>query len=552
MKMFVQKFLLPFVTPLFLAVLSGLPLMAQNIQWTSTSCLSVNQTGYCVAAYPGGRYVIAEARSHPGALPVLQVVKLGSGGTTQGSITYNYGGQGCIPVRIHADAAGNIYVFMTATRLTNGLPNINAVLVKFDSTLTMVWNRAVDSGGINPDEAVDMLAEPNGNILILTNLKVNTTNPDINLRRYTPAGAFITNRNYGAVAQTEAASRMRLDASGNVVVCGFVGTGTENFGLLVCFSPTSFNLLWNESYNHSAGTDDRFNDLVIGSGGFIYCGGFTRIAGSTTNTTDALLVRYNATGIFQSVRTNNKLKNDYFSHLGTDAAGNVYAAQFSYVDFLSGSVLNGDARFSLMKWTNTLGTLLVNNAFNYTAFAGSIRGFAVTPGGKAMLVGQIGVSGRPGLGQYIAIKYTASGTRDFIDTVSVNPNARTSAARGLLLVSNGAFPNDEFVVVGSRRDSGGLDCRLVRKYTGPAPRIADAGEDEDMPHVYPNPVSDFCRIEGLDEPSNLIIYTIEGRESARFTYIPGELLDLHALPPGLYLLTFPDQPSLRAVRLLRQ
>lgn len=546
-KVSTQRLLLLLIT--VLQVNTGI---AQTTSWTHTSCLSINQTGDCIAPYLGNRYVVAETRSNSTGTSVLQVTKIGSNGTSQGSISYNYGGQGCKPVRILADAAGNIYVFMTAGKLTNNLLNRNAVLVKFDSSLVMVWNRAVDSGGNNTDEAVDMAAETNGNILILSNIKVGTTNPDVNLRRYTPAGAFITNKNYGVTAQREAASGLKIKSNGDVVICGHVGNSSGNSGLLACFSNGTFLTLWNVSYTHSTFADDRFYDLVIDAAGNIYCGGTTKLTGSTTNMTDALLVRYNSSGIFQSARTNNKLKNDYISRLGTDASGNIYAAVFSYVDYLSGVVLTGDAKISLLKWNNSISTLLVNNVFTYAANGGSIRGFAVTPGGKSMIIGDMDLSTRPGGAQYFAIKYTTAGTRDFIDTLSVNPNSRTSVASGILHVNNGLYPNDEFVVSGNYREYGGLACRYIRKYTGPAAREGMESLTQTTPKLYPNPVKDVCRLDLSEGTFDITIYGTDGKLLDRRRYTAGELIDLQHLSAGIYLLTFPDHTEMAPIRLVKE
>lgn len=66
--------------------------------------------------------------------------------------------------------------------------------------------------------------------------------------------------------------------------------------------------------------------------------------------------------------------------------------------------------------------------------------------------------------------------------------------------------------------------------------------------LYPNPTNGAVNVAGLEEGTNLLITDMIGK--TRMRTVKSGTLDLTGMPPGIYLVTIPDIPSLKGVRVV--
>ena len=82
------------------------------------------------------------------------------------------------------------------------------------------------------------------------------------------------------------------------------------------------------AYTWDGGDDDELYAVAVDSGGNIYCAGYTYSFG--TGNSDALLLKYDSSGVFQWARTWNGGDTDEVYAVAVDPWGNVYCAGYTY------------------------------------------------------------------------------------------------------------------------------------------------------------------------------------------------------------------------------
>lgn len=59
--------------------------------------------------------------------------------------------------------------------------------------------------------------------------------------------------------------------------------------------------------------------------------------------------------------------------------------------------------------------------------------------------------------------------------------------------------------------------------------------------MFPNPATDYFRLDQAEAVSRMRLFALDGREVARFTAVPGETYSLAAVPVGSYVLALEDK-----------
>ena len=212
--------------------------------------------------------------------------------------------------------------------------------------------------GSNVDETTAIASDPNGNVYTtgyfstsatINGVPLNVAGlTDVFISKIGPSGNSAFVKSAGGSASDRGLD-IEVDADGNVYVCGFFG-GTINFGNGVTLTAnagsqdafvvklnTSGTTLWARA-GGSTGNSDRANAIAVDNQGNVYVTG--QYSGAATfgpfsvtslnNTTDAFIIKYNAEGDEQWIKSGSGEGVDRGLCIATDGAGNVYSAgQFS-------------------------------------------------------------------------------------------------------------------------------------------------------------------------------------------------------------------------------
>ena len=256
----------------------------------------------------------------------LAVTSVCSQVSTQWTARYNPPTNGSEDVRdITIDASGNVYV----TGTSNVPVTFTDILtVKYNSAGTELWTaRYTGIGGGNNDYGVSVAVDASGNVYVTgTSFGGPSLGLDIVVLKYNSNGTLIWDYRFtGPDGLDDEASKMVLDAAGNVYVCGTsIGSGTQKDFAVFKLSSSGVSQ-WSKRYNNS-NFDDYPVDLAVDGSGNVWVTGYSSIPG---NSYDFMTVKYNSTGIQQWAFPFNVGGEEVGLSLGVDASGNAYIGGYT-------------------------------------------------------------------------------------------------------------------------------------------------------------------------------------------------------------------------------
>ncbi|MBI2265347.1 MAG: SBBP repeat-containing protein [Armatimonadetes bacterium] len=168
---------------------------------------------------------------------------------------------------VAVDSAGNFYV---AGGKSSG-QGLNFSVRKYDFTGTVVWDQEYNGPDNIDDEATCVAVDGSQNVYVAG---YETTSPsnwnDILVRKYDSSGTLLwtrTNSNMGE----DRAKAIRVDASGNVYVAGYVTGSPTN--VWVRKYDTNGNTLWTQTYDSPANSYDYGYGIAVDVFGNVYVTG---------------------------------------------------------------------------------------------------------------------------------------------------------------------------------------------------------------------------------------------------------------------------------------
>ena len=379
---------------------------------------------------------------------------------------------------VAVDASGNVYVAGTVRGNSNfGLQEITAVnndifLAKYNATGNLLWVK--QAGGAGEDAASSVVLDASGNVYISGSFR-NTANfdsltvtssgsDDGFIAKYSSSGNPIWARSFGSDSQ-DVVNTMAIDGLGNIYVGGYHSGNTGFSNSTVTLTTNGKSDLIAAKYNSngdliwargggSNGYDFGFGIGTDGNGNVFICGEIkgTGTFGTQTSgfagATDAILVKYNASGVAQSATNYGSTGDDKAMSLDVDASGIVYMA-----GIFSGTVAFGSSNLVCVGVTD--GYLVkingVNGAIQWVKQQGGISQDAAT-GVDIGSNGEIYVTGTfGGTSNFDAQSLTSTGNLDifvaiYSSTGVMNVAKRfggpnDDAARGIYAI----LPNNTFV-----------------------------------------------------------------------------------------------------------
>lgn len=258
-------------------------------------------------------------------------------------------------VKLLLDPSSNVYISGYTDRDPSPSMNEDIVLLKYNSSGVLQWNKQFNGAGNGKDIPYDMLYL-NSSKIVIAGSTSNGTDQDALILQFSSSGTQLWAQTKDGGSGSDRAVAIASDAFENVVIAGRTFNGTDDDILCIQYSPSGTQN-WIYTFDSGTGNDEANAITVDGTGG-IYLG-CTSDSGTST---DALLVRLNATGseVWKKLFDGMDQQNDLVTDLFFDSNNYIVLAGQSDLTSGSGSI---QSDFLLNKYT-TAGDLVWSTVYD--------------------------------------------------------------------------------------------------------------------------------------------------------------------------------------------
>ncbi|MFX1329674.1 MAG: hypothetical protein ACFE91_16215 [Promethearchaeota archaeon] len=260
------------------------------------------------------------------------LIKYNSNGQQQWNITWD-NGLTEYGYDIALDSLGYIYIAGV-----NGTvyPNLDVLLLKFNSSGGLEWKRTYDSGLNDGAWALEIDSQD----MIYVVGQTFTTTDAIILLKYNSTGHLQWSSVFDKPG-SQIGRDIVLDSSNNIYITGLNRPSVQNDLLLLKFN-SSGDYLWNRTWGGS--DPDEGWSITLDSKNNIYAAGYTQSYGAVQN--DFLVVKYDSEGNWKWNRTWGTIASDEAHGIAVDSADYIYVGGYGL--FLNGSLLKYDSSGNLI------------------------------------------------------------------------------------------------------------------------------------------------------------------------------------------------------------
>jgi len=291
-----------------------------NLQWQKTLDNPTPDTdqGYAIAVDTSGNiYVTGYTGVSGGNVYELLVVKYDSSGTIQWQRTLS-GASGSydVGVSIKTDTSGNVYVFGYT-----GASNVEEFLtVKYNSSGTVQWQRRL--GGATSDYGQGVAVDSSANVYVVGATDV-SGNYDIQLAKYDTSGTIQWQRKLtGSGSAQDLGYAIAVDSSSNVYICGVSNSGIATSDIQIAKYDTSGTIQWQRRLG-STGGDEYGRSIAVDSSANVYiCG--------ETGAGRIQIAKYDTSGTLQWQRDLYNNSSNAGNGITVDNLGNFYIVGTTY------------------------------------------------------------------------------------------------------------------------------------------------------------------------------------------------------------------------------
>jgi uncharacterized delta-60 repeat protein len=295
------------------------------IQWQRSLGGSASEFGNGIAVDSSGNvYVVGRTASQGAGGDDLLLAKYNTSGVIQWQ--RSLGGAGTDDgFGIAVDSSGNVYV--TGQTASQGAGGADVLIAKYDTSGTIQWQRSL--GGSASDTSAGIAVDSSGNVYVTGLTASQGAGGNDALIAKLPNDGSLTgtygNFVYAATTLTDAArtltdsARTLTDAARTLTDAA--RTLTDAASTLTSTTTIIPVAYWIATLG-GTGTDNG-NGIAYDGDGNVYVAGQTNSQGAGAS--DALLVKYDATGAIQWQRSLGGSSSDVSLGVATDSSGNVYA-----------------------------------------------------------------------------------------------------------------------------------------------------------------------------------------------------------------------------------
>lgn len=434
------------------------------------------ELGRALTVDGSGNVYVAYGIAVAGAGYDIRVHKFTSAGANLWTATYNGAANGAdMASAIKIDGSGNVYV-TGRTGAANGRSDI--ITFKLNSSGAFLWVRTYNGPTNNNDYGNAITFDPSGNVYVTGTTSITDFSPDFVTLKYDINGTLQWTRTYTTTpGGGHFAKRIGLDASGNVYVGGSSTNSSGIFDIaLIKYNPAGTQL-FAARYNGPGNGSDEMTDMIVDASGNAYISGYV-----ANGTTDAALVKFNASGALQWARTYNGIFNgiDAAYSVAFDATGNVVIA--------GSAAAKGGPNFLTIKY-NTAGTQQWAATYNGGGHDGA-KMVRADANGDVYVTGSVTPSGLTS-SDIATVKYTSTGTRAWVTVYTLPSTNDFGTHLAVYSPVSPLFRPAVIYVLGQTSVNGNVTDLAFIKYTQPQV-VGSKSVVEELPgsfsvNSYPNP-----------------------------------------------------------------
>jgi uncharacterized delta-60 repeat protein len=232
---------------------------------------------------------------------------------------------------IQVDGQGDLYV-AGWTEVSESGVDVDIIVLKYDSTGTLLWDRRYNGAASLKDYAAAMTFDAAMNLYVVGTVGKEFGGSAIVILKYSPDGTLLMEHLYeGHLVDIARARDIHLDRDGNIYVSGStLVTRTNEDILTLKFAPDG-TLLWRRLYDGPAEYSDWSAGMMGDSLGYSIIVGTSFGGGHDNSDRDVVMLKYNAEGDLLWERRYNSPADDRDEPGSgtTDEEGNVYITGWS-------------------------------------------------------------------------------------------------------------------------------------------------------------------------------------------------------------------------------
>tara|TARA_B100000508_G_scaffold140609_1_gene142336 strand:- start:22866 stop:25367 length:2502 start_codon:yes stop_codon:yes gene_type:complete len=319
------------------------------------------------------------------------------------------------------DASGNSYVVGTSFNGTQ----FNVITIKYDVDGNELWNVTHDGPASGLDEAIGLVLDSNGDVIIAGHHQVSGADFDVFLKKLNGAnGSTVWTYSHPGTANFDQCADVTIDANDNVIAVGGVDFGAGDIDYLAISVNSAGALNWSDQY-FAGSARDFANAVTVDASNNVYVTGESN-AGA--NGLDYYTLKYNSTGgILWNYRHDGNGQDDSPKDIIVAPDGNTYVVGESYRGLID------DDDILLLK-ISTGGTFVWEQIYGGTdGGEDKPRSLTVDPLNNIYVTGSIKNTGN-GEDYYVS-RFRPDGTQHW-DYVYQSSSNGFDEARGLRINSN--------------------------------------------------------------------------------------------------------------------
>lgn len=232
------------------------------------------------------------------------------------------------------DGSGNSYV---TGYTTDSFFQTNITTAKIDSSGNLIWIKVFLKSGYSSGYGKDIMLDNSGNIVICGAVSESNGFTDIEVIKYSPAGAEIWNQTYnGDGNRNDVPVSINKDDSDNIIIAGTTALSPSNSDMIIINYDSSSSFKWKKTFGGNANQDDQMASMAVDADNNIYfCGSKFNNPGSYDYFYSKIDQSGNTIWANDYDGTGNSL--DISSAIFLDSFCNVYITGFSRSDTNPGS-----------------------------------------------------------------------------------------------------------------------------------------------------------------------------------------------------------------------